>query len=58
MNDMTVVSLISMLGFLVLAGAALASFRLNWSKTVQLALTWLAIFVGLFVLARLAGLQL
>ena len=58
MNDVAIVSLISLLGWLVLAGSAFASYRLNWGKTVQLALMWLAIFLGLFLIVRLIGLEL
>lgn len=58
MTDMTVVSVIAMLGWLLVAGMSFASFRLSWGKTAQLALTWLAIIVGLFLLARLFGLEL
>ncbi len=58
MNDMTAVSIIAMLGWLLIVGASFASFRLSWGKTAQLALTWIAIFVGLFLLVRLLGLQL
>ena len=47
-----------MLGWLILAGSALASFRMGWGKMAQLALVWLAIFVGLFVIADLMGASL
>lgn len=55
MNEVSIVSIIAMLGWLILAGSALASFRLGWAKMAQLALVWLAIFVGLFVIADLIG---
>ena len=58
MNEYAVISIIAMLGWLVLAGSALASYRLSWGKTAQLALTWVAIFGGLFLLARLLGLEM
>ena len=58
MNDMTAVSIIAMLGFLLVAGMSFASFRLSWGKTAQMALTWLAIFVGLFLVVRMLGLRL
>ncbi len=58
MTDMAVISVIAMLGWLLLAGASFASFRLSWGKTAQMALTWLAIFVGGFLLVRLLGLEL
>ncbi|NQX93735.1 MAG: hypothetical protein HRT64_02205 [Erythrobacter sp.] len=58
MNDMAIVSVISLVGWLVLVVMGFASFRLSWGKTAQLALVWLAIFVGLFLLVGLLGLEL
>ncbi|MEM6856266.1 MAG: hypothetical protein AAF559_00215 [Pseudomonadota bacterium] len=58
MSDVAIVSIISLLGWLVLAGSAFASYRLSWGKTAQLALVWLAIFAGLFLLVRLTGLEM
>ena len=58
MNDMAIVSVISLVGWLVLGVMGFASFRLSWGKTAQLALVWLAIFVGLFLLVGLLGLEL
>lgn len=58
MNDITAISIIAMLGWLLVAGMSFASFRLSWGKTAQLALTWLAIFIGLFLVARLMGLEM
>ena len=43
------IPIISSIGWLVLCGAALASYRLYWSQVVKMALVWLAIFVGLYV---------
>jgi hypothetical protein len=50
MNQYEIVAIISLLGWLVLAGSALASYRLGWGQMARMALTWLAIFVGLFLL--------
>ena len=58
MDSFAIVSIVAMLGWLFLAGSAFASYRLSWGKTAQLALTWLAIFVGLFVIARWLELSL
>ncbi len=58
MNDMAWVSIIALLGWLVLAGSAFASYRLSWSKAAQIALLWLAIFGGLYLLVQLAGLSM
>ncbi len=58
MNEGAIISIVALIGWLILAGSALASFRLGWSKLAQLALVWLAIFAGLYVLVDLAGLTL
>ena len=58
MTEGAIISIVALLGWLVLAGSAIASFRLGWSKTLQLLLIWLAIFAGLFVAAGLLGVQL
>jgi len=59
MTDMTsTVSIVALLGWLVLAGSAFASYQLSWSKTFQLMLAWAAIFLGGFLLVRLLGLEL
>ena len=58
MNDIAVIQIISLLGFLVLVGSAFASFRLGWGKTLRLVLIWLAIFAGLFLIADLMGARL
>lgn len=42
--------LILSVGWLFLVGSALASFRLGWGKMARMALTWLAIFGGLYLL--------
>ena len=55
MNEGSIISIVALLGWLILAGSALASFRMGWGKMIQLALVWLAIFAGLFVIADLMG---
>ncbi|MGY6551895.1 MAG: hypothetical protein ACXIT4_08365 [Erythrobacter sp.] len=53
MNEVTttqIVSIVAMLGWLILVGSALASFRLNASQVVRLVLIWAAIFLGAFIL--------
>ncbi len=47
-----VIPVVASLGWLILCGAALASYRLQWSQMVKMALVWLAIFAGLFVLVE------
>ena len=58
MNEGALISIVAMVGWLILAGSALASYRLGWSKIIQLALVWLAIFAGLYVAADLLGARL
>ncbi|MEM6476243.1 MAG: hypothetical protein AAF687_08765 [Pseudomonadota bacterium] len=56
MNETTMISIVAMLGWLVLAGSALASFKLGWSKLLQMALLWIAIFAGAYLAVDLLGL--
>ena len=58
MSEIGIISIVAMLGWLVLAGGALASFKLGWGKMAQMALVWLAIFAGLYVVADLLGMAL
>lgn len=46
------IPIISSIGWLVVVGAALASYRLNWSQMARMALIWLAIFGGLYVVVE------
>ncbi|UAB77176.1 hypothetical protein INR77_10105 [Erythrobacter sp. SCSIO 43205] len=55
MSEGSIISIVALLGWLILAGSALASFRMGWGKMVRLALIWLAVFVGLFLIADLMG---
>lgn len=55
MSDGSIISIVALLGWLILAGGAVTSFRLGWSKILQMALIWFAIFAGLFVIANLMG---
>ncbi len=55
MSDGALISIVALIGWLILAGSAVASFRLGWSKILQLALVWFAIFAGLFVIADFFG---
>ena len=50
MTDMATISIIAMIGWLIFAGGALASYKLGWSKMAQMALIWVAIFAGAFVI--------
>ncbi|MEE4315525.1 hypothetical protein [Erythrobacter dokdonensis] len=48
----SLIPLVGLIGWLVLAGSALASYRLGWSRIARMALVWLAVFVGLFVMVE------
>ena len=47
-----VIPIISSIAWLVLCGAALASYRLKWGQMAKMALVWVAIFIGLYVLVE------
>jgi hypothetical protein len=44
--------IISSIAWLILAGAALASYRLKLGQMIKMALVWIVIFGGLFVLVE------
>jgi hypothetical protein len=50
MSEYDRVQLISLLAFLILAGSALASYRLSWKSGIKLVLVWGCIFTGLALL--------
>jgi len=50
------VSIVAMLGWLILALGAFASFKLSWRKGVSYALVWAAVFAGLaFAISATGG---
>jgi uncharacterized membrane protein YgdD (TMEM256/DUF423 family) len=51
-NPDLLLPLVTSIGWLILVGAALASYRLNWSQMVKMALVWIVIFGGLFLLVE------
>lgn len=55
MNEHETVRIIALVGWLILVGGALASYRLSWGKALKMGLTWVAIFVGLFLLFDLVS---
>lgn len=57
MKEVQTVQLIAMIGWLILVGSALASYRFSWRKGLTMALAWAAIFGGVFVLFDLMGSQ-
>ena len=50
MNEFETVHIVALAGWLILAGSAFASHRLSWSKALRMALVWVAIFLGVFLL--------
>ncbi len=50
MNEYGWVQLIALGGWLILAVSAFASYRLNWSHAVRLALIWAGIFLAVGLL--------
>jgi hypothetical protein len=52
MNPDLALPIIASVGWLILVGAGLASYRLKWSQMITMALVWIAIFGGLFVLVE------
>jgi hypothetical protein len=52
MSPELLIPIITSIGWLVLVGSALASYRLEWSQMVRMALVWLAIFGGLYVVVE------
>lgn len=56
MNELATVQIVALIGWLVLALSAFASFRLDWKKSVRMALVWIAIFGGVaLAFSYLAG---
>ena len=52
MNPDMMLPIISSIAWLILAGAALASYRLKLGQMIKMALVWIVIFGGLFVLVE------
>lgn len=52
MNADLLVPLITSLAWLVVAASALASFRLGLSQIVKMALVWIVIFLGLYLVVE------
>jgi len=55
MNQFDWVQIISLAGFLILAGSALIGQRLSWKKGFVLALTWAGIFIMVFLFISLVS---
>ncbi|GGD92524.1 hypothetical protein GCM10011515_10310 [Tsuneonella deserti] len=46
MTDLGAVQIVVLLGWLILAGSAIASYRLGWKENVRMGLTWAGIFIA------------
>lgn len=53
MSEAGTVQLIALLAWLILAGSAVASFRLGWKESVRIGLVWAGIFTAVFLLFSL-----
>ena len=52
MNSDLVLPLVMSVAWLVLAMSALASHRLGWGQVVKMALAWVVIFGGIFMIVE------
>lgn len=52
MNPDLVLPIVASAAWLIVAGSALASYRLGWGQMVKMALAWVAIFGGLFLIVE------
>ena len=54
MSEIGIVQIVALCAWLLLAGSAVASFRLGWKENVRLALVWAGIFVAVALVFSLA----
>ncbi|AUX69960.1 hypothetical protein CHX26_11090 [Porphyrobacter sp. HT-58-2] len=52
MSSDLLLPLVTSAAWLVLVGSALASHRLGWGQMLKMALVWVAIFLGLYVIVE------
>lgn len=52
MSEDLALPIIATVGWLILVASGLASHRLGWGQLVKMALTWIAIFGGLFLIVE------
>lgn len=50
MNSDLLLPLVASVGWLILAMSALASHRLGWGQLIKMALVWVVIFAGIFMI--------
>ena len=53
MMEFEIVQLIALIGWLILAASAFASFRLNWKTSLRNILIWAVIITGLTLLVTM-----
>ncbi|MFN3511081.1 hypothetical protein [Tsuneonella troitsensis] len=54
MSEFGAVQLIALFAWLILAGSAVASYRLGWKEGVRIGLIWGGIFVAVFLIFSMA----
>ena len=55
MNEYETVRIVALIGWLILAVGALASYRMKWGQAFKMGFSWVAIFVGVFLLFDLVS---
>lgn len=52
MNPDLLLPIITSVAWLILACVGLASYRLKWSQMIKMALVWVVIFLGIYLIAE------
>lgn len=52
MNPDLALPIVASAAWLIVAGSALAAYRLGWGQMVKMALAWVVIFGGLFLIVE------
>lgn len=55
MNEFDTIQIIYLLGWLILAGSAIAAYRLSWKRSILYLLIWGSIFALVFLVFSLVG---
>lgn len=56
MSEYDSVQIVALLAWLILAGSALASYKLSWKSGIKMALAWTCVFTGLALAISWLGL--
>lgn len=56
MSEFDSVQVVALLAWLILAGSALASYKLSWKSSIKMALAWTCVFTGLALAISWLGL--